>query len=65
MALRQILILCRKHLGKGDEASARVCLADAIRCHERDDWEAARSRALRSLLYSVGALHRDYQRAAK
>ena len=61
----KILILARKHLGAGSmESSARACLADAIAAVERDDYDAARMWALRSIAYSVGIGHRDYAAAA-
>lgn len=57
------IILARKHLGCGNEASARQCLADAVRL--KDEWlhVYAYSRALQSLVHSVGMYHRDYEAA--
>jgi hypothetical protein len=66
MTLSNIFILAVKHLGKGDmESSARLCLADARRLEEADDYDGARTRALKSLAYSVGRAHPDYIKAAK
>jgi hypothetical protein len=47
------------------ESSARLCLRDAVNLQERGLLEDAKSRALKSLKYSVGIYHPDYQRAAK
>ena len=67
MCLDQILILCRKHLGNGAamESSARLCLADAICLKDKGEFEYARQRAIKSLAYSVGISHADYQKAAR
>lgn len=67
MALDQILALCRKHLGNGAamESSARLCLADAISLKDEGNFDASKVRALKSLSYSVGIFHADYQRAAR
>lgn len=64
MNLSQILVLARKNLGGAMESSARLCLADAVRLSDQGDFEYAKARALKSLAYSVGVFHRDYQRAA-
>lgn len=48
-------------------SSAMLCLDDAIRLAHGPghvDLDAAKVRALKSLAYSVGILHPDYQRAA-
>lgn len=67
MNTKAILDLARAHLDTTPEheGSARLCLADAVALYDKGDWQAARSRALRSLSYSIGVLHPDYQRAAK
>jgi hypothetical protein len=46
------------------ESSARLCLADAIELQERGMLDYARTRALKSLCYSVGIFHPDYRKAA-
>ena len=63
--LNEVMILARKHVGGPMESSARICLADAVALQDAGDYEAARVRAIKSLAYSVGILHPDYQRAAK
>lgn len=58
------IILARKHIGNGAlmESSARACLTDALRAVERDDYRAAHMWAVKSLGYSVGIFHADYQK---
>jgi hypothetical protein len=64
MNLDSILILARKHLGKGQmDSSARSCLADAIRLNDEGNYDGAKRNALRSIAYSVGICHADYVRA--
>ena len=61
------IILARKHIGNGAlmDSSARVCLNDALRAVEREDYKAAKMWALSSLAYSVGIFHADYQKVTK
>lgn len=58
--------LARKHVGNGAamESSARLCLSDALDRMETGNHDAAHYRALKSLGYSVGIFHADYQRVA-
>lgn len=65
MNVQQILSLARKHLGNGAamESSARACLADAISCSDAGRLDCARIWALRSLSFSVGIFHPDFERA--
>ena len=66
MNTNQVIALARKHLGAGSmESSARLCLSDAIALVEKGDLINAKARALKSIQYSVGILHKDYERAAK
>lgn len=65
MNATQIISLARRYLGTANESSARICLADAIKLQNAGDIASARSRALKSLQYSVGIFHSDYQRACK
>lgn len=55
----------RKHVGNGAvmESSARLCLADAIRHYDGGNWHRSDVHALKSLAYSVGIAHADYQKA--
>ena len=65
MNMNSVLILARKHLGKGAmPASARLALADAVALVNDGKLDDARRRALKSLAYSVGLGHQDYRRAA-
>jgi hypothetical protein len=60
-----IIVIARKHLGTGPmQSSARLCLADAVRALDAGDLDVARGRALKSLAFSVGILHPDYNRAS-
>jgi hypothetical protein len=60
----KIIILARRHLtGAISESSARICLADAIALMDSGETDFARLRAIKSLKYSVGIFHKDFQRA--
>lgn len=65
MQVTQILALARKHLGGSMESSARLCLEDAVKLSDAGNFDAAKTRALKSLSYSVGVFHADYKKAAK
>jgi hypothetical protein len=66
MTTAKVLALACQHLGEGAMvSSAKICLQDAILLLAEDDLAHARKRALRSLAYSVGVLHQDYQRASE
>ena len=60
-----IIALALKYVGTypSHEASARVCLADAVSLRDAGDLYHARKRAINSLRYSVGILSPHYQRA--
>lgn len=62
----QVVILARRHVADNpaNEASARLCLADAVALLNQADYAAAQARAAQSLRYSVGCFHRAYKRAA-
>ena len=65
MSVIESLALAQQHLGQGSMvSSAALCLSDAINLFNRGDFENAKSRAAKSLLYSVGAFHPDYKQAA-
>ena len=63
----EILRIARQHVAASPayESSARLCLADAIRLEYDGDLDRAAKRALDSLRYSIGILHRDYARASR
>jgi hypothetical protein len=63
MEAQEIIDLAQKHVG--ENASAAICLSDAIACMERGEHEYAKKRAIRSLDYSVGIFHPDYERATQ
>lgn len=65
MNAQQAIILARKNLGGDMESSARFCLADAVRLYDEGKYDYAKQWAIRSLSYSVGIFHADYQKAAK
>ena len=59
------IIRARKHLGKGSmESSARLCMAEAVQRMDEGKFEAAHMWAQKSLAYSVGIFHSDYQKGA-
>jgi hypothetical protein len=59
----QVLILARKHLGQGNEPSARFCLEEAVQRQNDGSFDYAKRWALKSLDYSVGFMHPDYKTA--
>lgn len=63
----EVITLARKHVGNGAvmESSARVCLADAVRLRDEGKLDLAKTRALKSLAYSIGIAAPDYLRAAR
>ena len=65
MKTDKVIILARKHVGNGSafESSARVCLEDAVALSAEGKLDAAKARAIKSLAYSVGEFHKDYQKA--
>lgn len=59
----KIIILARKHIGKGKMvSSAELCLSDAIDLYDSGNFPHAKQRALKSLAYSVGVFHQDYKK---
>lgn len=66
MNTRDILNLVRRHIGNGAamDSSARSCLEDASVAEALGEYTYARQWALRSLSYSVGIFHEDYQAVA-
>lgn len=65
MTATKVIVLARKNIGGEMESSARLCLQDAIELHAQGNYEFAKARALKSLAYSVGVFHADYQKAAR
>jgi hypothetical protein len=67
MNTNKAIILARKHLHNGAEmaSSAEICLADSIEQYDEGNFDAAKMWAVKSLAYSVGVFHKDYQRAVK
>ena len=64
MNTKQVIELARKHIPTAiQEGSARVCLEDAVKLYDAGDLINAKIRAVKSLGYSIGVFHRDYQRA--
>ncbi len=67
MTLDKIIILARKHVVWAEcemRSSAELCLQDAMALQSKGDYENAKTRALKSLAYTVGVLHPDYRKAA-
>jgi hypothetical protein len=68
MNTNDAIIIARKHATSGAaimESSARLCLSDAVALQDAGKLDDAKARALKSLAYSVGVFHADYQRVAK
>jgi len=67
MTTLKIIRLARQHVANdaATESSARLCLSDALACYDAGDLESAVQRAIKSLAYSIGVFHRDYQRTVK
>ena len=63
MNAQKAIRLARKHLGGEMEGSARLALEDAVILFDQGDMEHAKARAVRSLQYSIGIFHPDYQKA--
>lgn len=64
----QLVELAKKHVNNGAamQSSAKLCLDDALNLLELGGCEdVVRIRALKSLKYSVGIFHPDYQVAEK
>jgi hypothetical protein len=68
MTTDQTLALARKHASC---SSSRACLADAVRVLDSERFtypermQYAKDWAVRSLAYSVGVFHPDYQKATR
>lgn len=57
--------LAAKHLGEGSMVgSARLCLAEALNAEHRKDYDAQLMWARKSLAYSIGISHPDYQKVS-
>lgn len=69
MTAAEAIALAQKHVDARYESrmqsSAELCLADAKALMEKGEERVAKNRAVRSLAYTVGILHPDYQEAAK
>lgn len=67
LAAKAIIEIARQYLAEcgGMSSSAALCFEDAHRCFSRGDFDAASSRALRSLKYSVGILSDVYKNACE
>ena len=63
MNTQQIIATAEKHAHVND--SAALCLRDAKSLLENGDEKYARSRALDSLMFSVGCWHEDYKAVAE
>jgi len=65
MKLDDVIALARKNIGGAMESSARLCIDDAERLQAQGNLDYAKVRAVKSLGYSVGIFHNDYQQAVK
>ena len=61
----EVIQLARKHANNGAQmqSSAQLCLKDAEELQAQGKCVEARNRAVKSLQYSVGVFHPDYQAA--
>lgn len=59
MHYADLLALAHRH-ARGN-ANAEFCLREALAAHARGDYGAMRRWATKSLAYSVGIFHADYQ----
>jgi hypothetical protein len=66
MSEREVIRVARANVRANPamESSARLALADAVKLLDAGDYDAARTRALVSLSYSVGKLSAIYLRVA-
>lgn len=64
MNTNDVIALARKNLGGEMQSSAKLCLSDAEELQRRGDDDAAKTRAIKSLAYSVGIFHPDYAAAS-
>ncbi len=67
MNLDQIIALAAVYSNNGASmaSSARICLSDAQILRQEGRLIESKARALRSLHYSIGVMHRDYIRATR
>lgn len=65
MNLQQIIILARKNIGGIQDTNSRFCLTEAVVAFDAGRMEDAKYWAIKSLGYSVGIFHADYQAASK
>lgn len=65
MHYTDVITLAKKHVNNGAvmRTSAQLCLDDAIRCIDKGMLDSAKMWAIKSLGYSVGIFHPDYQAA--
>lgn len=63
MQAQEIIEVAKKYAGKND--SALLCIKDAEYCLSTQRENAAKERALRSLLHSVGCFSKVYQEVQK
>lgn len=58
----EVIQLANKHIDNSiNKESAILCLNDAIELQAKGKCTSARNRAVKSLQYSVGIFHKDYQ----
>lgn len=68
MKTEEVVILARRHFQECRNTSrpfAGVCLLNAEFLLRHEEREEARLRAIKSLFYSIGDSHPDYQKALK
>ena len=61
MTTAEVILLAQKHSDSNNNDSAKICLTDAFELYNQGNLIDARTRAIKSLKYSIGILHPDFK----